>query len=102
MTLLIVYFTLAIAISFLCSLLAAALLSVTPSYILSEEAKGKAYATKLEELKSDVDTPLSAILSLNTIAHTVVAAGVGAQAAAIRAEQYSVVITAVLTVACLG
>src|SRR5690606_40374767 len=63
--------------------------------------KGKAYAAKLRELKSNVDKPLSAILSFNTIAHTVGAAGVGAQAVAIWGEQYFGVISAILTVAIL-
>ena len=101
MTLLIVYFSLAIAISFLCSMLEAALLSVTPSYLLSEEEKGKSYATTVKALKANVDKPLSAILSFNTIAHTVGAAGVGAQAVAIWGEEYFGVISAVLTVAIL-
>lgn len=101
MTLLIVYFTLAIAISFLCSLLEAALLTVTPSYILSEEEKGKTYATQLRELKSNIDRPLSAILSFNTIAHTVGAAGVGAQAVALFGEEYFGWISAILTIAIL-
>lgn len=101
MTLLIVYFTLAIAVSFLCSLLEAALLTVTPSYILSEEEKGKTYATQLRELKSNIDRPLSAILSFNTIAHTVGAAGVGAQAVAIFGEEYFGWISAILTIAIL-
>lgn len=101
MTLLIVYFSLAIAISFLCSMLEAALLSVTPSYLLSEEEKGKSYASTVKALKDNVDRPLSAILSFNTIAHTVGAAGVGAQAVAIWGEQYFGIISAVLTVAIL-
>lgn len=101
MTLLIVYFSLAIAVSFLCSLLEAALLTVTPSYILSEEEKGKTYATKLRELKTNIDKPLAAILSFNTIAHTVGAAGVGAQAVAIWGDQYFGLISAILTIAIL-
>src|SRR5690554_3089274 len=101
MTLLIVYFSLAIAISFLCSLLEASLLSVTPSYILSEEEKGNAYATQLRMLKSKIDRPLAAILSFNTIAHTVGAAGVGAQAVAIFGEEYFGLVSAILTVGIL-
>lgn len=101
MTLLIVYFSLAIAVSFLCSLMEAALLTVSPSYILSEEEKGKTYASKLKDLKTNIDKPLSAILSFNTIAHTVGAAGVGAQAVAIWGEQYFGLISAVLTIAIL-
>ena len=101
MTLLIVYFSLAIAVSFLCSLLEAALLTVTPSYIVSEEEKGKTYAIQLKELKANIDKPLAAILSFNTIAHTVGAAGVGAQAVAIWGEEYFGIISALLTIAIL-
>ena len=101
MSLLILYFSLAIAVSFLCSLLEAALLSVSPSYILSEEEKGKKYASQLRDLKTNIDRPLAAILSFNTIAHTVGAAGVGAQAVAIWGEAYFGLISAVLTIAIL-
>jgi CBS domain containing-hemolysin-like protein len=101
MTLLIVYFSLAIAVSFLCSLMEAALLTVTPSYIVSEEEKGKTYAIQLKELKTNIDQPLAAILSYNTMAHTVGAAGVGAQAVAIWGEEYFGLISALLTIAIL-
>src|SRR5690606_28280933 len=101
MTLLIVYFSLAIAVSFLCSLMEAALLTVTPSYIVSEEEKGKTYAIQLKELKANIDQPLAAILSYNTIAHTVGAAGVGAQAVSIWGEEYFGLISALLTIAIL-
>lgn len=101
MTLLLVYFSLAIAVSFLCSLMEAALLTVSPSYILSEEEKGKKYAVQLRELKANIDKPLAAILSFNTMAHTVGAAGVGAQAVAIWGEAYFGLISAILTIAIL-
>lgn len=101
MTLLIVYFSLAIAVSFLCSLMEAAVLTVTPSYIHAEEEKGKPYAKQLRELKSNIDKPLAAILSYNTIAHTVGAAGVGAEATALFGQEYFGWISAVLTVAIL-
>src|SRR5690606_10221531 len=87
--------------SFLCSLMEVALLTVTPSYIISEEEKGKIYATQLKELKANIDKPLAAILSFNTIAHTVGAAGVGAQAVAIWGEEYFGLISALLTIAIL-
>jgi CBS domain containing-hemolysin-like protein len=101
MILLIVYFSLAIGVSFLCSLLEAAILTVTPSYIVSEEEKGKAYAVQLRELKTNIDKPLAAILSFNTIAHTVGAAGVGAQAVAVFGQEYFGLISAFLTIAIL-
>lgn len=80
MTLLIIYAILSIFFSFLCSILEAVLLSVTPTFINVKKKEGKAYATTLENLKKDVDQPLIAILTLNTIAHTVGAILVGVQA----------------------
>lgn len=80
MTLLIIYAVLSIFFSFLCSILEAVLLSVTPTFINVKKREGKPYATILEDLKKDVDQPLIAILTLNTIAHTVGAILVGVQA----------------------
>lgn len=80
MTLLVGFFLLSISFSFLCSILEAVLLSVTPSYIKRKEQEGDSISPLLSELKRDIDRPLSAILTLNTIAHTVGAIGVGAQA----------------------
>ncbi len=80
MTLLIIYAVLSIFFSFLCSILEAVLLSVTPTFINVKTKEGKPYATTLENLKKDVDKPLIAILTVNTIAHTVGAILVGVQA----------------------
>ncbi len=80
MTLLIIYAVLSIFFSFLCSILEAVLLSVTPTFVNVKKKEGKAFAEGLEILKNDVDKPLIAILTLNTIAHTVGAILVGAQA----------------------
>ncbi len=80
MTLLIIYAVLSIFFSFLCSILEAVLLSVTPTFINVKKKEQKPYATTLENLKKDVDQPLIAILTLNTIAHTVGAILVGVQA----------------------
>ncbi len=81
MALLIFYLLLALVVSFLCSVLEASLLSFTPSYIESLSEEKPKLSNELRKLKNEVDQPLAAILSLNTIAHTVGAAGVGAQAA---------------------
>ncbi len=86
MGLLISYAILSIAFSFLCSILEAVLLSVTPTYVEIEAQKGTAKGLALKEMKADIDRPLSAILTLNTIAHTVGAMGVGAAAATIWAN----------------
>lgn len=80
MGLLIFYFVLSILFSFLCSILEAVLLSVTPAYVRSQHNAGTTTGRLLDEYKKDIDRPLSAILTLNTIAHTVGAIGVGAQA----------------------
>lgn len=80
MGLLIFFFVLSIAFSFLCSILEAVLLSVTPSFVTMQLQKGTSTGKYLNEYKKDIDKPLSAILTLNTIAHTVGAIGVGAQA----------------------
>lgn len=97
MYLLIFYLFLAIGVSFLCSILEAVLLSVSHSYIAIMERKGAKAGKLLRQYKEDVDRPLSAILSLNTIAHTVGAAGVGAQAQIVFGDAYVAITSAVLT-----
>lgn len=88
MTLLIVFFLLSIGFSFLCSILEAVLLSVTPAYVSQELQSGSVTGKLLNEYKEDIDKPLSAILTLNTIAHTVGAIGVGAMAGDVFGKNY--------------
>ena len=97
MALLIFYLLLAIVVSFLCSILEASLLSFTPSYIESLGDEKPDLSRELRKLKDNVDQPLAAILSLNTIAHTIGAAGVGAQAAIIFEDISTGVISGILT-----
>lgn len=97
MGLLIFYLTLAIAVSFLCSILEAVLLSITPSFIVLKEREGDKTGILLRELKEDIDRPLSAILTLNTVAHTIGAAGVGAQAQVVFGNAYVSLTSVVLT-----
>jgi len=97
MALLLFYLFLAIGVSFLCSILEAVLLSVTPSFIAVMEREKAKSGKILRELKEDVDRPLSAILSLNTIAHTIGAAGVGAQALVVFGNAYVSITSVVLT-----
>ena len=85
-TLLITFFVLAIFFSFMCSLWEAVLLSITPTYARIEHQKGTVTGRYLQEFKENIDRPLAAILTLNTIAHTVGAIGVGEQAASIWSE----------------
>ena len=88
MALLLFYGIISIFFSFLCSILEAVLLCVTPTFINVKKKEGKAFATELETLKNDVDRPLIAILTLNTIAHTVGAILVGVQAKVAFTEMY--------------
>lgn len=86
LSLLIVFFLVAIITSFLCSMWEAVLLSITPSYAQIQVNEGGRLGTLLKSFKEDIDRPLAAILTLNTIAHTVGAIGVGDQAAKIWAD----------------
>jgi CBS domain containing-hemolysin-like protein len=98
MGLLLLYVSLAIGVSFLCSIMEAVLLSITPSYVAALERDGSAaLGEQLKSYKEDIDRPLAAILSLNTVAHTVGAAGAGAQATVVFGDAYVGVISAVLT-----
>lgn len=97
MALLFFYVFIALFFSFLCSLMEAVFLSIPPSYVVLVNKKNKKEGRLLRRLKTDLDKSLSAILSLNTIAHTVGAAGAGAQATAVFGNKYVGVISAVLT-----
>ena len=101
MALLVFYVALALCVSFLCSLLEASLLTITPSQVRSAEERGAGWASKIKKLKDDIDRPLAAILTLNTIAHTMGAAGAGAQYARIYGLGGEAVFAAVLTLAIL-
>ena len=85
-TLLITFFLISIVVSFLCSLWEAVLLSITPSYAQVAFREGSPTGRQLRNFKENIDRPLAAILSLNTIAHTVGAIGVAAQATRIWAD----------------
>lgn len=102
---------LSIVFSFLCSIWEAVLLSISPSYVTMQLQQGTTTGKKLDEFKKDIDKPLSAILTLNTIAHTVGAIGVGAQAGAMFGSKsidmlglelsYESIIAALMTLAIL-
>jgi CBS domain containing-hemolysin-like protein len=97
MGLLLLYLTIALFFSFLCSIMEAVLLSVTPSYVGIKLQEGKQEGKDLEAFKDNIDRPLAAILTLNTFAHTLGAAGVGAQAQIIWGEEYLTLISTILT-----
>ena len=97
MLLLIIYVLIALGFSFLCSIAEAVILSVTVGYIAVLEQEGKASGKLLRKLKEDINQPLAAILTLNTVAHTVGAAGAGAQAALVFGSAYLGVASGILT-----
>lgn len=97
MGLILLYLVGALALSFLCSILEAVLLSTPMSYITMLENQGRKTASLMRKYKSNVDRPVGAILSLNTIAHTIGSAGVGAESIKIFGEEYFGVISAILT-----
>ena len=96
-TMLGVYLFLAVGVSFLCSLLEAGLLSISAGYVGSLEAEGSKTGKRLAAMKASIDRPLAAILTLNTVAHTVGAAGVGAQSLKIFGSQWVAVTSAIIT-----
>ena len=90
-SLLIIFFLIALLFSFLCSLWEAVLLSITPSYAQIKLKEGTSVGNQLQVFKQNIDQPLAAILTLNTIAHTVGALGVGSQAAQIWADSNPII-----------
>jgi CBS domain containing-hemolysin-like protein len=97
MGLLFTYLLVALFFSFLCSVLEASLLSTTPVFINMKIKEGKKYALTLEKYKRNIDLPLSAILTLNTFAHTIGAAGVGSHAQKLWGEEYLTLVSIILT-----
>ena len=95
---LIFFISIALGISFLCSILEAVLLSTSVSYVELAVENGKPSGRIMQALKTDVERPISAILTLNTVAHTVGAAGAGAEAVGIFGNEFFGVISAVLTI----
>lgn len=98
MTLLLVYLFAALLISFLCSILEAVLLSTPMTFLNLKEKEGNRAAVLFIKHKNSLDRPLAAILTLNTFAHTIGAAGVGAQANLVFGEAYFGYVSAVLTI----
>ena len=101
MTLLFVYLAVAIGVSFLCSILEAVLLSVTPSFIETTQMDQPRAGGMLSKVKERLDESLSSILILNTFAHTMGAAGVGSQAIQVFGVKWETLIAVLLTLAIL-
>jgi len=100
-TLLLIYLAIAIGVSFLCSILEAVLLSITPGYVEKMLTNGQRAGKLLTSAKDHLDKSLSAILILNTFAHTMGAVGVGSQAVVIYGEKWETLIAILLTLAIL-
>ncbi|MGA8165098.1 MAG: hemolysin family protein [Waddliaceae bacterium] len=98
---LIFYYLLSHSISFLCSLLEAALLSCTPSYISILVNTDPKRGVPLRNLKKNINEPLAAILTFNTAAHTIGAAGVGAMVEILYGDAYLTLASIIVTLTML-
>ena len=98
MALLLLFLLGAMAVSFLCSILEATLMSTPISYITMREEEGYKPASRFKEYKQDPSRPIAAILSLNTIANTIGAAGVGSQATRLFGSQWFGLVSALMTI----
>ena len=101
MTLLFIYLFIAIGVSFLCSILEAVLLSITPSYLEKLSIERPRSGRIIQQVKDRLDESLSSILILNTFAHTMGAAGVGSQAVQIFGPEWETLIAVLLTLVIL-
>ena len=101
MTLLFIYLAIALGISFLCSILEAVLLSVTPSFVAKLQSENPQKAKHLVRVKERLDDSLASILILNTFAHTMGAAGVGSQALKVFGPEWETLIAVLLTLGIL-
>lgn len=100
--LLIFFVVVAIGISFVCSLAESSLLSMTPSYIADVQESNPKKANMLRKLKVDnIDQSLAAILTLNTVAHTLGSIGAGAQATIVFGSAWFGLFSAIMTLAIL-
>ena len=97
MTALLGYFFLALFLSFLCSLLEAVLLSTPSSYASILSKQNPTHGLRLEKFKENINRPLAAILTLNTFAHTLGAAGVGAKTLELFGESSVAIASGILT-----
>ena len=101
MTGLIIYFLTALLISFLCSLLEAVLLSLSIAQVSVMEKEGLKSGLIMAELKQNINRPLAAILTVNTIANTIGAVGVGAKTQLIYGNEWVTIASGVLTLSIL-
>lgn len=101
MDLLIIFFVLSVGVSFLCSILESVLLSVNMSYVAVLEKERPTVGKLLRLHKENINKSIASILILNTIANTLGAAAVGAQASILFGNDAVVYVSIVLTFAIL-
>lgn len=101
MTLLFIYLAIAIGVSFLCSILEAVLLSISPSFVAQTAAQKPRAGKQISQVRERLDESLSSILILNTFAHTMGAAGVGSQAVQVFGTEWETLVAVLLTLAIL-
>ena len=101
MTLLVIYLVIAIGVSFMCSILEAVLLSVTPGFVQHKMENNPVRGKALQQVRENLDESISSILILNTFAHTMGAAGVGAQAVKVFGPKFETLVAFLLTLAIL-
>ena len=95
------YFFLALGVSFLCSLLESIILSITHSHVAVLANTGSKSSRLLENMKENINKPLAAILTVNTVANVVGAAGVGAQAMKLFGSEWVAILSGLLTLCIL-
>ena len=93
-----IYFLIAVGVSFLCSILEAILLSIDKAYVEVTKTKNKPLGDLMQKQQDNIDFSIGSILTLNTFAHTLGAAGVGAEAVKVFGQEYMFYISAVLTI----
>jgi len=93
-----IYFFIAVGVSFLCSILEAVLLSINSSHIEIVKQDNEKLGLLMKSQKENINSSIGSILTLNTFAHTLGAAGVGAEAAKLFGEEYMFYISAILTI----
>ena len=97
MFLLVFYFSLAVIVSFLCSLMESVILATSYTHIETLSQQKVRYASTLKKMKYQISRPLSAILTVNTIANTLGSAGVGAQVHVLYGSSFVTLFSVILT-----
>lgn len=93
--------TVALAVSFLCSIFESVLLSISPARVEGMVAEGRRSGALLRNFKTNIDVPIAAILIVNTIAHTIGATVAGASYVEVFTEQSLWIFSLVFTLAVL-